>query len=58
MLLNLNDFFENLTLTCGRPTGLDTPSPRCHTLSQIPLPPPSPKVRTSFMDAPLGEKPT
>ena len=31
---------ENLAPTCGRPTGLDTPSPYCHTLSHIPLPPP------------------
>ena len=33
----LNDI---LASTCGRPTGLDTPSPYCHILSHIPLPPP------------------
>ncbi len=52
MLLNLTEIFENLILTCGHAIGLDTPSSRCHTLSHIPLPPPSPTVRTSFMDAP------
>jgi hypothetical protein len=54
MLLNLNEIFEYLKLTCGHPTALDTPSPCCHTLSRIALPPPSPKVGTSFMDAPLS----
>jgi len=42
MLGKIEQNFFNLYIapTCGRPAGLDTPSPYCHILSHIHLPSP------------------